>query len=134
MLFRSYSGGIFHRKYIPIFKHLYFFGEANLNVGYSKLTSGFSGSYLSNTQITYYYGSVSLIPGLSYAVNSKLHLEIAFSNIASLYYSYHENKNTTGGITSSSSENVFGLNTSSQLNSLSNIQFGFRLLLQKKKV
>ena len=128
----GYSGGIFYRKYIPIVTGFYFFGEANFDLGYNKLSSGFSDPAATSNKITTYYGSVSLIPGLSYAVNSKLHLEIAFSNLASLSYAHQEYKSTTGGVSSSNNENIFQLNTSTQLNSLSNIQFGFRLLLQKK--
>ena len=130
-----YFGGIFYRRYVPVIKQFYFFGEVNLNAGYSnsKLTPGFSGPSAVNTQIISYYGSLSLIPGLSYAVNSKLHLEIVFLSLANLYYAHNENKNTSGGITISDRENSFGLNTSTQLNLLSNVQFGFRFLLQKKK-
>jgi hypothetical protein len=127
----SYSGGIFYRKYIPLIKDFYFVGEINLNLGYSRLNS-YSFSPTSTSTITSYYGMISLIPGVSYAINSRFHLEIAFSNIANLGIGYYKSKNTTGGLTSSNHETSFGLNTTTQ-HSFSNIQFGFRLLLQKKE-
>jgi hypothetical protein len=125
----SYSGGIYYRKYIPVIKDFYFVGEVNLNIGYSKLNSY---SYSPTSTITTYYGMISLIPGVSYAVNSRLHLEIAFSNIANLQIGYNKSKNINGGVTSSYHETNFGLSTATQ-HSFSNIQFGFRLLLQKKR-
>ena len=132
-IWNFYSFGIFYRKYIPIIKEFYFFGEINFNLGYAKLTSKSSNPTATN-RTNIYRGTISLMPGLSYAVNSKLHLEIAFSNIASLHYERQIDKYTGGPAPFSTTHNNFGFNTSTQLNSFSNIQFGFRLLLQKKKV
>jgi hypothetical protein len=127
-----YNGGIFYRKYLPIVKSLYLFGEGNFNLGYSRLYS-ISSNPQSETIDNNYNATISLMPGLSYAVNSKLQLEIAFPNIASLYYGHHVYKNTTSGVSFTTHDSNYGLNSSSQLNTFSNIQFGFRFLFQKRK-
>ena len=127
-----YNGGVFSRKYLPIVKDLFLFGEANLNLGYAKMdATSFNPTATTVTQN--YNASISLMPGLSYGINSKLHLEIAFPNIASVYYNHQKLTHTSvhGPFTTRSKS--FGLNTSTQLNTFNNIQFGFRLLLAKRK-
>ena len=126
-----YTGGIFSRKYLPIVKDLFLFGEAGLNMEYVKMDSKSSNPTISNIRNNYSV-SISLMPGLSYGITSKLHLEMALANIARIYYEHQKLTNTSSSGTFTTRSKNFGLNTSTHLNSLSNIQFGFRLLLQKK--
>ncbi len=128
----SYFGGLFYRKYISIVKDFFFFGEADINLAYGKTASNSIGTPATNLTSNIYSSAISLRPGLSYAVNPKLHLEVAFSTLASLYYQHEEVKQTTGSTTNTSKMNSVGISTSTQLNPFSNIQFGFRFLLQKK--
>jgi hypothetical protein len=134
-IFNSYFGGIFFRKYIPIVNQFYFFGQAACNVGYSKRNDFL---VIPNPTATYgttenYNLLISFSPGLSYAINKKLHLEIALSDLANLHFTHEVAKRTTNNITNTFKSNSIGLSSSTQLNSLSGIQFGFRFLLQKNK-
>ena len=128
-----YNGGIFYRKYLPIVKSLYLFGEGNFNLGYARVYS-ISSNPQSKTIDNNYSATISLMPGLSFAVNSKLQLEIAFPNIARLYYFHHVYQNTTSGVSFTTHDNNYGINSSLQLSTFSGIQFGFRFLFQKKSV
>lgn len=126
-----YAAGVFYRRYVSIVKELYFFGEADFSLGFSRIAGGNSIPPSAYTQSDQYTALASLMPGLSYAVNRKLHLEIAFNNLASLFYNHQIDKHISGSSTFINKSNNIGLYTSTQLNFLGNIRFGFRFLFDK---
>ncbi len=80
----SYGGGIFLRKYKPLGKGFYVFGETNAFYGFNKYAvsypSGSSSSQRFNTL------SLNLFPGVSYAVGKRFFLETTLTNLLSLHY------------------------------------------------
>jgi hypothetical protein len=124
----SFNYGIFARKYKPLKNNFYLFLQGNLGGFNSKRD-------LENTTTRDYYEkqvgvNMSVTPGISYAINSKLQIETGFSDIFGIGYSKIENKDNLAytGVRKESRFNAF-----TTLNNFSSqIYFGFRLLIQKK--
>lgn len=124
------GAGIYMRKYIPLGKSFYLFGNAALSAQsiYSK--------YAIVQQLYYYQEkgysiNATLIPGVSYQFKKCLFLEAALNNLISLGY---ERRNTEGqnqngnyykGVTSN-------YNLSSSLGSGVPLQIGLRWMIAKK--
>ena len=79
-----YSGGIFYRKYKPLTKGLYFFGEADVVYDYSRNTQANFEIGSDGTRYTTNGARISLVPGLSYAVWKKLQMELSMNNLLNL--------------------------------------------------
>lgn len=129
----QYSAGVFYRKYKPLIKDLYFFGEVDAAYLYSKnisgnFTSGFDGTrYISNGV------SIAFIPGISYAVCKRLQIELIMPNIISLSYSNVKTDYTssTSPSTTGFKGNTFSFNSNLNSNLLSSFGMGFKFLLGK---
>lgn len=124
----NYGGGVFLRKYVPLGKNFYFFGQ-----GISEYNV-FKSSQILNINQAYIKGNgwsinVSAYPGLAYAITKKFHIETGFYNLVMIGYSHSnvENKNFNTGTISSSKGNSFNFSTSLATNG--GFGVGFRLLL-----
>ena len=116
-----YGGGIFVRKYKPLGKDFYLFGELEASYAAGKTTL----KYLSGSRVNGPKASIAqlaLTPGISYQLLKKLQVEITIPDIASAQYS----TNTTEG--SSSKQNNFGFNTTLNSFALGNLGIGFRFV------
>jgi hypothetical protein len=121
----SIGGGYFYRKYKPLFEKFYGFLQAGANVSIGKQeTKGFVDSETKSVNV-----SLSLSPGLAFAITKKVFIETGFSNIAYIYY--QNGKRTVANNPSQDSEsNSFGV--SSSLSAAGNgLYFGFRIMLPK---
>lgn len=128
----SYSAGIFYRKYKMLLTNFYFFAEAEGLYSYSNNVqeSYNGGQYLrsSSRGVT-----ISLIPGISYAVWKKLQMELSIPSFAILSYSHVTTINSSlpAGFSPQKSDHyAAGVNLNSNL--LSNFAIGFKFLLGKK--
>lgn len=116
---KGYGGGLFLRKYIPIAKRFYFFAQGRAGYSYDK--SEYSGPYISkNTSNT---ASLSLYPGVSFALSRVLHIETGFNNLALI--SYSRSTTTQTGFPDQKSSN-FNFSTSVAGTSLS---FALRFII-----
>ena len=122
-----YSYGVFARKYKPLKNNFYLFLQTNLG-GYhakSEFTQYTNGSYKEK----YFSVNASLSPGISYGINSKLHIETGFNNIVGIGYSTQQ-YSTDPSVGAERKQTGFNMYTSLS-NFNSQFYMGFRLLLQK---
>jgi hypothetical protein len=123
-----YGGGLFYRRYLPIGKSFYFFGNGDARYSYSQNKSSpdapFSSSGKEKT------GSINLYPGITYAVSKRFHLEVAMNDLLSFGYTDNHYQWSAPGNTPIDDryENLF---FESRTSLSTNLVVGFRFLLQK---
>ena len=124
----TYGAGIFIRKYVQLIKGVYLFGNATgaFDIMKSKQKSG---------QITYgksdgWDAGISAVPGLSFKLNNKLHLETGLNSF--LYIQYGQiNGSATQAQPLDTKIETRTISAGASLNNLSDLFIGFRLLLSK---
>jgi hypothetical protein len=119
-----YSIGIFYRKYYPIGKEFYFFGEAggNYSGGPSSGKDSLGNKILTGSTNG---GNLWITPGISYKISKMFLLELGLPNF--FYANYSSNKTTIQSQPSKSSQ--FSIGTSLSSTPLENLAIGFRLIL-----
>lgn len=126
----SYGGGAFLRRYVPLGKNFYLFGQASLDFGISNQNQVVSPT--TKTESNGWNISLNAAPGISYALTRKFQLELGFNNLASLYYgkSTAETTGTSGTVGGGKAKShSYGLSTS--LGTSTPLNIGFRVLIQK---
>ena len=124
---QNYGAGFFLRKYKPLGKSGFLlFLQGDMGYGYSNFETNGQQPYFNRTKR--HSVGISGYPGISYAVNKKLHIETGFNNLVGINY-FTEKRIDGGIIVNTTRTNGFSVNTS--LNNLSNLYVGFRLLLSK---
>jgi hypothetical protein len=123
----QYSGGLFYRRYLPVVKNFYFFGQSDAYYRYSK------NEYSSNGNYKYWNENntarVSLYPGLAYAINNRFHIELALNDLLALNYTKYQHKlESTFG---SAEDNNETLTIQTSRIGFSNVVVGFRIALGK---
>ena len=129
----QFGAGVFYRKYKPLSKDFYFFWEADALYNYSKSTQGnFQIGDNAQRQISN-GGSLSFIPGISYAICKRMQIELVMQNLVSLSYGVEKNEATNTGTSTISSAKTNNFSASINLNSglLSNFGIGFKFFLGK---
>ncbi len=122
----SYSAGMFVRKYKQLGKSdFYLFGDAGLNYQHINNIQEIDRVETSNTKD--HRLGIAITPGLSYAVNKRLHLELSVGDLFSAGFSKYKETNPTANRYKTNSTFV-STNISNITNSLS---FGLRFLLAK---
>jgi hypothetical protein len=122
------GGGYFIRKYTVIKNNFYGFIQANAGVTYFKNKVEQNSGSSESTQASI---GIFLVPGLSYRISKKLHLEAGLREIAGIGYSVIKNNSTGQSGNDISEVNQIYFNSSLD-NFNANLYFGFRLLLDKK--
>jgi hypothetical protein len=125
----SYGSSIFLRKYLPIGKSFYLFGEGDINYTHNKQSDNYIPSSGFNATQKGWTVSLNFSPGISYAITKKFHLETSLSNLLSLGYSNSKSNSISNNIYSSQERNSFSFN--SNTSPFSNFNIGFRFLLSK---
>lgn len=121
----TYSAGAFVRKYKQLGKSdFYLFGQASLY--FYNWTEKVEAQNTQQSDRRRQEVGVNIRPGVSYAVNKRLHLELGMHNLLSAGFSYAKDVN---GPTDYRSKGVF-LN-SDITNMANSLSFGVRLLLAK---
>jgi hypothetical protein len=125
--YKGYSGGVFMRRYVPLLKSFYFFGQGAADFSVQNSSEKFQGQ--TRNKAKGWGTSVSLYPGLAYAVTRKFYVEAALNNLLVAGYnrSETESKDPGSGVVSSSETSSFGFSTS--LGSSAGFTIGFRFLL-----
>jgi hypothetical protein len=127
----GYSAGVFYRKYKPLTKGFYFFGEADAVYDYSKTTQGKFEIGSDATSYTTNGGRISFVPGLSYAVGKKLQMELSMPNLFNISYQRvtDEKTFTNSQQILTSKANNFSANANLNASLVSNFAIGFKFLL-----
>ncbi len=126
------GGGIWVRKYLPLGKSFYLFGNAGLNAQsiYSKYTSVAQTTTYAE-EVKGYGISAAFSPGISYQIKRRLFLEAALNNLVSFGY---ERRNTEeqvqNGSTYKGTSNSYYL--SSSVGTGVPLQIGMRWIISKK--
>ena len=129
----QYSVGVFYRKYKPLTKNFYFFGEADAVYVHSISTNGLLLIGNNASKFSGNGGTVSFTPGISYSVCKKMQVELLMPNLLSLsYYSLKmENTSSSSSSISTSKANNFSANANLNSSLLNNFGIGFKFLLGK---
>lgn len=122
-----YGGGVFVRKYVETFKRVYLFAHAGAigSVVHNKL------DYYSmpDADMKGWQATLSLYPGVSYALNSKVFLEAVFTNFFTIGYASMKTKSAIN--TNEYTNTSFAANAN--FNIASNFGVGVRFVLPGKK-
>lgn len=123
----SFSGGVFARRYSTIGKNFYLYGNGSLN--YQKTSQ----SQISSTDYANHFTSkgvsLSIAPGIAYAINKRFHLEMSMNDLLSVGYIKTESEDVTLGGRKITESKSFGFETN--LNPASSLYVGFRFVLGK---
>jgi hypothetical protein len=124
------GAGVFLRQFKPLGKSFFLFAEEGLN-GYKSKYNDYAGSpaEIKTKEAAIY---LNFYPGLAYAVNKNLWLELALPQLFSITYATRKFKNKT--IPEPNENNVKLFSVTSGLNnwSLGNLSFGVRWMIGKK--
>lgn len=124
----NYGGGLFLRKYLPLGKGFYLFGEPGLDFFYGKHTIYQNETDYSVTKNWNVY--LNFDPGISYAVSRKFHLEAGLGNLVSI--SYGRSKTEYSYLnTSYPPSHGSGFSLSSSLSTTTQLFVGLKFLLAK---
>ncbi len=124
----TYGAGVFLRKYLPLGKNFYLFGQGGLNYNHNNQFQ-LSNNTEQRIETNGWNVGLSVAPGLSYALTKKFHLELGFNELAGISYGRSKTNNTFLGGTSTSHNSAFGFTTS--LGTSTPLNIGFRVLLAK---
>jgi hypothetical protein len=83
---QDFSAGVFYRLYKNLGKDFFFFGQANADFRWGNGETTFP-SNVNNREFSSFGGSVSVTPGLAYAVFPKFHIELTLPGLFGIGYS-----------------------------------------------
>lgn len=124
----SYSAGLFYRKYLPLSRAFYLFGEGAAFYASNETRNNYSPLGTNSRQTQRIIG-VNLYPGVAYVVSKRFHLEVGLNNLLSLDYSRSTHENLSPGQSSISKNS--GVNFSTNLSTAAPLTVGFRFVLGK---
>lgn len=126
---KTYGGGLFVRRYIPVFKRFYMYGEGRL--GYNKSESeenwAYGSSYGSN-KLKGWETGLTFTPGIAYGVTRTILLEAGFASLFNARYKSTETKSEPYSQLHTLKSFTAGVN----LENISAFYIGFRFLINKK--
>ncbi|MEO7394211.1 MAG: hypothetical protein ABIU11_04665 [Chitinophagaceae bacterium] len=128
---KSYSAGIFYRKYAALANNFYFFGEIDASYSYSKNILQYynNNQPLSSKSVG---GVLSFVPGISYSVWKRLQMELSIPSLASLSYSRVTTiDNSLPPSVLPQKRDTYAANVNLNSNVLSSFAIGFKFLLGK---
>lgn len=90
---KSYGGGLFVRRYVPVFKRFYIFGEGRIGYFAFKEYLKWSGTGVSSSNSKKgWETSLNISPGISYGITKNVQLEAGFVSLFEA--TYRSSKNT----------------------------------------
>ncbi len=120
------GAGFFTRRYKPLGKSFFVFGDGRLGFSYGEKKVGTTSS--SNEKN--YNVSVGIYPGVAYKWNQKFLLELRFADLISTGYTRTQTNNEFNNTKNTS--NSFGINSSLGLGYLQNFGIGARWIIGQK--
>jgi len=123
---RWIGGGVFARRYVPLTKRFYFFGQAKAAYVNSESEQG---QGLSRKETEMHEVQLSVYPGVSLALTKAFHLEAGFSDLVAFNYQKGKTTETAPSApTVKSAHKGFGFSTNV---SGSNIFLGMRFIIPR---
>jgi hypothetical protein len=123
----AYSVGLFLRRYLGLGKNFYLFGEASANYFHQKYKSApipdYGNKSISNG------ASLNFFPGIAYAVNKRIHLEVALNSLVNFSMGKSRLEYYSNGVNSLSKS--WNAQFSSNLSTNAPLSVGFRFVLGK---
>lgn len=128
--YNQYGAGLFYRKYKPLGKNFYLFGEGDAFYHYSKELPGGFGPGSDDKNISN-RGAISFTPGISYALCKKIQMELLMQDIFSIGYGTTKNESVISGTNTilTSRSHLFYANTNLNSSLLNNFGIGFKFFL-----
>lgn len=122
---RSYGAGVFLRKYLPLGKGFYLFGEGSVRGAFRR--DEFKHLITPNnvTETKEWSVTAGIYPGVAYAINNKIQLEIGLNNLA--YVQYNNTKTESPNAKTKNN----GLDIGTNLGSSGALVVGLRFLLNR---
>lgn len=131
---KAYGGGVFVRRYVPVYKQLYFFGEGRLSYTYSKGTAkydwGSSGNY--SYELKGWSTGVTFTPGISYGITQNVQIEAGLASLFNIEYGSAKAVNAGANAGNPGTSKAKSFNADINLDKLSSFSLGVRFLLNKK--
>lgn len=122
---RGFGAGFFLRKYLPLGKGFYLFGQGRFGVGQIN-TKTIIGNFPANeTNSKQTNVGLTVYPGVSYAINNKLQLEVGLNDL--LYLQYTQGRTETENSPVESSFNSISIG--SNIASVGALTVGLRILI-----
>ena len=122
-----YGAGVFLRRYVPLGKGFYIFGQGRFGASYSSGNTTESEFAVVTTESKGFSFDLGFYPGVSYQVNKRLQLETGFNNLFLIDYTHTKTTQTNPAPPTESNTSSFSIGTS--LNNLTSFTLGIRVLL-----
>jgi hypothetical protein len=124
----TYGAGIFMRRYVPLGKGFYVFGQGRVGGSYN--TGNIKqGDPVIADDIKGFSATFGFYPGISYQLSKRVHLETGFNNLFYIEYDHSSDKQTNTGVLTEVKTNTFTAGTS--FNNIAAFTLGIRVLLSK---
>ena len=125
----QFGGGLFYRRYFPLPKSFYLFGNGDARYRYAQSKS--SSNTPSSSRREDKTGSLNIYPGIAYALNKRFHVEVAMNDLLSFGYTASRYHWSAPG-NPSRDDRYKSLFFESRTNLSTNLVVGVRMLLQKQ--
>lgn len=126
---KTYGGGLFVRRYVPVFKRFYLYGEGRLGYNKSKVEENWANtSVVGTSKLKSWETGLTFTPGIAYGITRSILLE---AGAAALFDArYKSTESIYNPYTQSNSAKTFtaGVN----LENASAFTIGIRILINKK--
>jgi hypothetical protein len=129
----SYGGGVFLRQYQPLGKSFYLFAQEGIWAQFLNSHAYYFTdlSYIQKTKSQ--YAGLYFYPGVAYGLTKKLQLEVAFTQMVSLYYSHSKSEILNYPEPNKKSGSAISLNTGFNETLTGYLTFGAKWMVSKSK-
>ena len=129
----SFGGGFYLRQYQPLGKSFYLFAEEGLFAHFGKNQGYYINGqpYIQKTKQQ--NAGLYFFPGLAYGLTKKLQLEVAFTQLVSLYYAHSSSEILDYPEPNKRSGSVLSFNTGFNETVTGYLSFGVKWLLSKNQ-
>jgi hypothetical protein len=124
------SLGVFIRKYAPLGKGFYIYGQGSVAAGYGTGKQYSSpGGPISTVSLKTVTTGIYIDAGLAYQASKKILVELGLGNLANAVYSHTWNKTVSGPVVPANKNSSFSINSGLSLTNLANASVGLRVLI-----
>lgn len=126
---KTYGGGLFVRRYVPVFKRFYLYGEGRLGYNKSETKENWANTSTSGTSnLKSWETGLTFTPGIAYGITRSILLE---AGVAALFDArYRSTESINSPYTQSNSVKTFTAGV--RLENASAFTIGIRFLINKK--
>jgi hypothetical protein len=126
----QFGGSLFYRRYLPLGRNFYFFGNGDARYTFSLSKSAPDVLYTSRQEQK--TASLTLYPGIAYAVSKRFHLEVVMNDLLACGYTETQHKWSAPG-EPSNYDHYKSLSFQTNTSLSTNLVVGFRILLAKDR-